>query len=196
MSKVWEKFKALPNSSKAFCVLIPLVLASLLFAWYDKTPIPSTQLFSQATPIKGTNVTKTEVTLTSNKIKIIPKSAVKKSITPLPAEVDDKSVEVLDTAEVAPSENGTKVISVVNTETGETKIYTKENPPDLFAFENRWRVGVGYGVGTEGTTAKIFGEYTALRVGKFHFGVQSEIVTTTYRSPEAKVLAVIDYRNK
>ena len=194
MSKIWEKFKGVSGGAKALVIITQLVVLALLASWYDEAPVVSPTVYVAHPAIKGTAVPKVFVPVTS--VKVIPKSVVKKALPNLPPELDEENIEVTDTAEVPASENGTKVISTINTVTGETTLITKPNARALMAFENRWRVGIGYGVGTEGTTAKLFGEYTAARVGNFHIGAQAEIVTTTYRSPEAKILAVIDYRNK
>ena len=192
MSTIWEKFKALPGERKALLVFIPLIVTAMLAAWYDQAPPVNTKTFVTPPAIKGTAVPKVDVPVKT--VKVIPKGTVKKAIPNLPPEIDDEDTEVTDTAEVPASENGTKVISTINVVTGETKIITKPNEPSLFAFENKRRIGVGYGIGTSGTTAKLFGEYGFLRIGNVHISVQGEIVTTPLNSPEARVSALADYR--
>jgi hypothetical protein len=134
------------------------------------------------------------VPLKNGKVKVIPKKDAKKAIPDLPPEVDEADVEVTATAELPPSENGSKVVATINTTTGESKIIAKENPAPLFAFESKRRIGVGYGYSTEGTTAKVFGEWSFIRIGNVHVGVQGEISAATTRAPEAKAQATLDYR--
>lgn len=197
MSIVWEKFKALPGERKALCVFIPLILMALIASWYDKTPQRRANSgFPQAPPIAGTEGGKTDVKIKPGTVKVIPKKKVKDAVDPLPPEVDEPDIEVTATAEVPPSEAGTQVISTINVTTGDTKIFQKENKLPLIGFESLKRIGVGYGYSTRGTTAKVYGDYSFLRVGVFHLGVQAEIEATTTRVPEAKAMAIIDCRWK
>jgi hypothetical protein len=128
-------------------------------------------------------------------VKVLPKDKVDKKV-PLPPEIkNDTRKEITATAEAPPSETGTDIISVVDTTTGETTISTKPKPADFIEFENKRRLGVGYGVSTNGgPTGKIFGEWTFLRVAGAHVGIQAELNSTFSKSPEAKAYAVIDYR--
>lgn len=194
MGVLIEKFKSLPGEKKALCVFIPLILVAMLSAWYDNSDAPTKKQFTPAAPIAGTAVTKESVKIQSGVVKVIPKAQVKKSVKPLPPEIDNDDIEVTGTGEVPPSISGTKVISTIDKITGDTKIYTKANPIPLFAFESMKRIGVGYGYSTEGTVAKVFGEYGFARIGNFHLGVQAEIEAATSRDPEAKILGLVDYR--
>lgn len=193
MSTVWEKFKALPTEQKAFCLFIPLILVAMLAAWYDKTPA-KTDKYTQPPAIEGTDVPKRSVKLKNGTVKVIPKEVIEDAIDPLPPEIEDPDVEVTATAEVAPSEAGSKVIATMNITTGDTSLLVKENPLPLFAFESKKRIGVGYGYTPEGSIAKVYGEWGFLRVGAFHVGVQTEIEAATNKAPAAKALGLIDYR--
>lgn len=194
MSWLWEKFKALPTEYKAFSLLVPLILVAAIVAWYSPSPVPPGPDFTQPPAIKGTDVPKEDKPLASGKVRVIPKKKVKDAVKQFPKELEPDEVEVLDTAELPATENGYKVISSINTTTGESKLLTKENSPPLFAFENKKRVGIGYGIGTQGTTAKVLGEWSFLRVGNAHVSVQGEIKATTASSPEATASVLVDYR--
>jgi hypothetical protein len=193
MSRFWDWFKAQPGERKALMAFVLLIVLAMLAAWYDKTPTPSKQ-FTQAKPIQGTAVPKQDAKVANGTVKVIPKAVVKKAVELPPEVADDDDKEVTATAETPPSENGTKIISVIDKTTGNTVILTKENPVPLFAFENKRRLGVGYGVGSEGTAGKIFGEYTFLRVGNFHLGAQAELSSAATKGPEVRAQAILDYR--
>ncbi|BCS54061.1 hypothetical protein [Geobacter sp. SVR] len=189
-----DEFKQLPARTKALLLFLVLAIISMLFTWYSPE-VPASRTYAQAPAIKGTaNLPKTAVPVVGGTVKVLPKKLVNK-VTPLPDEViNDDEKEVTATGEIPPSENGSKVVSVIDTKTGDTVLITKVNPPPLFAFENKRRIGVGYGIGTAGPTAKLFGEYTFLRVGNFHLSAEAEINATATRQTEAKAMAQIDYR--
>jgi len=196
MSTLHEKFKQLPAERKALSLFVFLGVLAMIAAWYDTTPTPTAtpRMMAPAPPISGTDVPKQNTPLKTGTVKTIPKKKVSTTVD-LPAEIlDGGEIEVTDTAQAPPSENGTRVISTINVTTGDTRIYTQPNPPSLFAFENKRRIGVGYGLSTQGPTAKVFAEWTFLRVGSFHVSAQAELAASEARSPEAKMLAVIDYR--
>jgi hypothetical protein len=196
MSILLDKFKALPTERKAFCMFIPVMVMALFFSWYSPANLPVEQkVFAPAAPIKGTDVPKVEKKIKKGTIKVIPKGTVEKKVTPLPPEIkNNDAVEVMDTAEVPPSEWGHKVISSINTDTGDTSLYVKENTPDLFAFESKKVVGAAYGYSTSGTVAEIYGSYQFLRVGNVHVGIRGEVIAETMRAPEAKILGTAEYR--
>lgn len=193
MSAILDRFKNLSGETKALFVFIPLILIAMLSAWYDKPVVVAPQGYTQAPAIKGTATTKVEVPIKLGKVKIIPKAVVKKAIPELPPEIDNDSTEVTGTAVIPPSETGTDVVTTIDTITGDTKIISKPKELSLFAFESKASIGLGYGYSTSGTVADVHGTYQFLRVGNAHVGVRGEIVATSYRSPEAKILATIDY---
>lgn len=194
MGTLWTKFKSQSNERKALSVFIILILISMIAAWYDSPNTPnSNKKYTQAEAIKGTDTPKVDVKVQSGTVKVIPKAIIKKSIKPLPPEIDSDNIEVTDTAEVPPSEAGTKIITTIDTITGDTKIYQKANPIPLFAWESKRRVGVGYGVSTSGPIVKVAAEYGFLRVGNFHLGVQAEIEAGAVRTPEVKAFGLANY---
>lgn len=194
MSKVWEHIKQASLKVKLIAGFCLVLITAMIFSWYTPEPAVTTPGFNTAPPIAGTAGPKVDVTLPSGKVKVIPKGKLDTAVNPLPAAIHEDDNEVTATAEVPPSENGTQVLAVLKKSTGETTILTKENQPDFFAVESKKRIGVGYGYGSEGSHAKAFGEYTFLRIGSFHIGVQGEIEAATSKSPEAKALAIVDYR--
>ncbi len=189
-----EVFKSLPLVVKVTCVVVPLAVIAMIVAWYKPEPKVPQEGFNTAPPIVGTAVSKKTAKVATGTVKVIPKDVIKDAVEPLPEEVEKDNIEVLDTAEVPPSENGSKVLSLIDTNTGETKLVVKENKQSLFGFEDKKRIGVGYGYSSEGTTARVNGEWTFLRVGSFHLGVLAEIAATTAKAPEAKALGIVDYR--
>lgn len=172
-------------------ILCPLLLLSAFCTWLKPERKGPTGVFTTPPVLIASH---TKIPLNIPYIKIIPKSAVKKKYPVLPPEIEPEEVEVVATADLPPSENGTEVISIFNTTDQEVSIITKEKPAPLFAFEDKKRVGVGYGYSTDGNTAKVYGEWSFLRVGNIHASVQGEISTTAVQGPEAKSMLTIDYR--
>lgn len=186
------EIKELPARTKALGLFLLLAIVSLVFSWYNPTPKGSPN-FTTAKPISGTSsIPKKEVVVAKGTVKVLPKNLVNKK-TPIPPEIlNDESKEISATADVPPSEAGSEVISVIDVNTRETVLMTREKQLSLFAFENKGRVGVAYGISNYGTTGKVYADWTFLRIAKAHLGAQVEINSTTTREPEAKALIKID----
>lgn len=186
---MWQKIKELPSETKALLLMLCLCVLSVVAGYFQDSPPPlSKKEFTAPPPITGTiSVPKESITLPA--VRVYKKKEIAKKVD-LPKEVlaDDKK-EVTATAELPPTKGGAEVISVID-EAGNTKIYAKEKPLPFFQFIDEKRIGAGYGITTKGQQAKVYGEWSFLRVGSMHLGIQGEANSL----PEAKVFAVIDYR--
>ena len=191
-----EFLKQIPAALRVGFLLLLLTLLSVLYAWYTPVTPEPLPVFTKPAPIPSVkDLNKEDVALAQAIVKALPKAKVVKKIKLPPEVVNNPAIQITDTAELPPSTHGTEVVSTIDTTTGETTILSKPKPVPLFEFENQKRIGVGYAVlDSKGTSAKVYGEYTALRVGNFHVGVQADLTIRSYDLPEAKVLGVIDYR--
>lgn len=191
---LWTKYKNLPAIWKAGSAFILLMIVSAIFAWYSPDTKGDPKKFTQATAIPGTaTIPKVEVPVAGGKIRVIPKDKVGKKIVLPPEILLDPKKELVATGVAPASETDTDIIVTTDTSTGDTTVSLKPQAASLMAFENKLRLGVGYGIGTEGNTAKIFAEWGFVRVGSIHGAVQGEINATATRQPEAKIMGVAYY---
>lgn len=178
-------------------VLAVLALIAGLAAWYKPTlPALPTNTYTEApAQPKAGAVPKVDVEV--KKVKVIPKGTAVKVIKDLPPEVaTDDNTEVTNTATTGPSKAGVDIVTVINKETGETKILAKEKSRSLIEFLNEKRIGLAYGITTDNGQqfGKVFGEWTFLRVGSVHVGVQADIRAKQFGNAEGTAVAVVDYR--
>jgi hypothetical protein len=189
-----EHIKNLPVKTKALTLFVSIAVIAAVVAMFAYKPKAGNQ-FTAAPPIQAVvGIPSVDTKVTNGTVKTLSKARVAKKID-LPADIaQDPKKEVTATAETAASENGTEIITTIDTETGTTQVFFREKEAPLFAFENKKRIGVAYGVGTEGNTLKVFGEWTFARVSNVHLSLQGEVADSMRRGPEAKAFAVIDYR--
>ena len=178
-------------------VIAVIALIAGLVAWYKPSlpALPSNTYVEAPAQPKAGAVPKVDVEV--KKVKVIPKGTAVKVIKDLPEEVvTDTNTEVTNTATTGPSKAGVDIVTVINKETGETKILVKEKSRSLIEFLNEKRIGVAYGITTENGQqfAKVFGEWTVLRVGSVHVGVQADIRAKQSGATEGAATAVLDYR--
>lgn len=192
---MWEKVKALKGETKAFLILLVLLVCSLFYGWYlpdEKLPTKTPIALPAVSSVNS--VPKVEVPVP--KLKVYKKPDIGKKVALPLAVITDDNKQVTAVVDVPPSRGGTEVISVTDIETGDTVIHAREKELPLLAFETMKRIGVGYGVGTSGMEAKAFGEFTFARIGAFYLSAYAEINAGAVRAPEAKVLATVDYRTQ
>lgn len=187
LAKAWGIFIA---------AAVVAVVGIALWSCYPSVQTPPKAKEPQlATPAKETTkVQKESVSVSGGKVVVLKKEQVKKEVI-IPQEVADnpqKQITAVVTTPPAPA--GTEVISVVNTDTGITQIYATPKEPSLFEFVNQKRVGVAYGLSSGGTTLKVFGEWTVIRISKVHIGLQAEATAASTESPSAKGMIFVDYR--
>lgn len=189
-----EKYSSLPMQSKAFLLVLLLPLLALVINWYKPDPKPvATPVYTQAQPSKDVaSVPKKKMPLKQGAT-VLDKEKLKDKVD-LPPEVEEGDDEVTSVTEAPPSDTKTTIVTTIDPNTGNTKVYVKPEKPDLFEFENKKRIGVGYGYSTEGTHARVLGDWTFFRVGAFHLSVAGEVNAVTNHAPDAKVLGIVDYR--
>ena len=178
---------------KAGMLLVAVMVCAMIYGFYhDERTAPQKQ-FVEAPAIPAIKTVPQE-DIAVPKVRVYRKAEAVKKLHLPGAVAIDSAKQVTSTAEVAPSKAGSEVVSVLDTTTGVTSMLVKEKPLPFFGVENQKRIGIGYGGGTRGPEAKLFGEWTAVRVGGFYVGAQTEISAGSGQRPEAKAFAVIDYR--
>ena len=98
-------------------------------------------------------------------VKIIPAAVVKKK---LPRATKRDSQEWVDTADIPPAPNGAKVVTKIDTITGETTNDVEINSAPWFAFERGNTVGAAYEAGTQGNKAAVYYKRDVLRIKDVH----------------------------
>jgi hypothetical protein len=173
------------------------MLLAALKAWYTPPAAPTQPGFVAAKPIATLAAVPTvAISLpATTKLQVLPKEQVVAKLPALPAEITTNPTQQITATATAPASTaGTQIVSTLNTQTGITTIYTKPIEPKLFELVNLRRIGAGYGLSNGGQTAKVFGEWSFLRVGNAYVGVQAEMTAQTNSAVDARGLLVMDYR--
>lgn len=98
------------------------------------------------------------------------KEIVKKLDIPEPIKSDPKQ-EVIANAEVKASERDTSVITTIDTETGEAKIFTKEKPSKLFEIQLKAEYGVYAGASTSGAMGFVYAKILPAKIKGAEIGI-------------------------
>lgn len=95
---------------------------------------------------------------------------------PVPGAAND--LQVTATAELPRSDNGTQVISVINTQTGESTIVAKETPAPWFQFRNDRAIGVRYGLNQHlVNVGNVYGKWGFLRIKSIWLSTYADLAT-------------------
>jgi len=173
-----------------------VMLLAALKAWYTPPAAPTQPGFVAAKPIATLAAVPTvAISLpATTKLQVLPKEQVVAKLPALPAEVTQNPAQQITATATAPASTaGTQIVSTLDTTTGVTSIYTKPIEPKLFELVNQRRIGAGYGLSSGGYTAKVFGEWSFLRVGNAYVGVQADM-TAQNGAVDARGMLIVDYR--
>jgi hypothetical protein len=125
--------------------LIILVSVSAIWGWFFKAPdiraLPvwnEAQQIKTVTKIKRVSVPGPEKIITIEKEKVVEKLKLPDWIK------EDKNLQVIATAEIAPYKGKTDAITLMNTQTGASQIQVKQRPLPFAALDNTASVGVAY----------------------------------------------------
>lgn len=189
---MWEKIKALKGETKAMIVMAVLMLSAMIYGYYhENTKLPTKTPVVLPTTHAAESVAKDVVTVP---LKVYRKPDIGKKVKLPEGVLDDPHKQIPAVSDVPPSTGGTEVVAIVDTITGDVTLNARAKELPLLGFENQKRIGVGYGIGTEGTEAKVFCSWTYARVGKVYLSAEGEINARTAKTPEAKAMATLDYR--
>lgn len=174
-------------------VITVLAVASALWGWYHPTvDLRVLPIWNEVPQVKEIVKFKRVEVPGPERLVIIEKEKIVKELDLPPQVALDNATQVTAVGEIrhCEDEGKTIVVSTINTETGESKLIEKPVPPPLFKFKNQKELGIRYGFTTQGHEADIFGRWTFLRVGAFHFAVYGELNS----QPHAKAMAEATYR--
>lgn len=188
-----EKLRNLRTETKAFLLLFTVMVGGVIFGVsLSDSPLPPLKPTIATVSPKVSSVKKEVVAVPA--LKVYKKSEVVKKVEIPDAIKNDPNKQITAVVDTKPSKGGSEIVAVVDVVTGETIITERPKPIPLFEFVNEKKIGAGYGVGTAGNTAKLFVAYDAIRVDKFHLGLQAEAVLSELRSPTANAMVTVDYR--
>lgn len=173
------------NNKLAFALycLIALAATSAIWNWYKPQPTIQRQ-FAPAPEAKETAQIERE-TVPVKSIQAINKEKAAKRLNLPPSVKEDKSKAVTSTAEVTTKEGRIIAANILDTSTGVSEIYTKEEK-SFFGFPSNKEIGIRYGASTEGMEGNIYGRWQFLRAGNAYLGAYGEIDTS------AKAKAMVD----
>lgn len=122
--------------------------------------------------------------VTIEKIKVVEKLGLPSGI------ANDPNQVITGNADLAASEGGTSVVSVLNTTTGETQLIAKEKPLSLFGFPSDVEAGIRYGLSTDTVQqGQVYGRWQFLRVGNIYLGAYADMST----KPEARAMLDVSF---
>jgi len=147
-------------------VIILIFVLILLGAWYKREDLAKRFTTPPAPSIKVEYRDGPERIVYLNRPALVKKDLLPESVKRNP----DK--EVTAVATVPEHKGDTTVIAVIDTDTGETTLETRQERPSLFELSNVKTVGIRYDINRKGT---LYGSYEFLRVGNFHAELYGEI---------------------
>lgn len=152
--------------------IIGLVMAaSLVYDWL-KWEDPVTKVEYREVPKIVERVKVVEIPI--EKIVIIDREDLEKKIPKLAETIKEKE-EVTATGVIPPYKGKTDVASVIDTESGKSKIVAKRRPLSTFQLMSETEIGTRLGISTYGGLATdIYGRWTFLRIKKGYFGIYAE----------------------
>ena len=119
------------------------------------------------------------------------KAAIKKKLPLLAPELESTSRQVIANADIPATRGGASAVTVLDTDTGESRILVREKAPPLVEFTNEGAVGLRYGINEElKKEGTLYGRWNVLRIGRVHVGAYADVSTTS----EATAQASIEYR--
>lgn len=187
---MWNKIS---TKTKLISLLIVLITASLLYKWYSPSTSQEPTMVTEAPTAKAVDsIPKKEVPM--KKLVVYDKKQVAKKVNLPDSVVDDLDEEVTSVSDVAASKAGVTVTTVVDKETGITKVYQEPKKLPLFGLGGEARVGVGYSVGTGGPEVNVHGQYDFFRAGNFYGHVRGEVYQKSKGgTTEARGTVGVDY---
>lgn len=119
------------------------------------------------------------------------KAAIKKKLPLLAPELEPTSRQVIANADIPATRGGASAVTVLDTDTGESRILVREKAPPLVEFVNEGAVGLRYGINEElKKEGTLYGRWNVLRVGRVHVGAYADVTTDS----EATAQVSMEYR--
>jgi hypothetical protein len=175
-------------------LLIVLLAAALVYAWFfkgDKVPVGQ---YAEAKPEKEVkDIPKQEIVI--KHVHVYDKGKVSKALN-LPKEItDNPAKQVIADAEIKSSERAQSAVTVIDTESGESTVLTKEKAYSWLEFRNVKEVGIRAGYGFDGVQGDIFARWHFMRVKGVNLSVYGEATGAVQsRNIKAKAMLETSYR--
>jgi hypothetical protein len=119
-------------------------------------------------------ITKEEIT--PKKVVIYKKDDAAKVLPIPPAIAKDPAKQITATADIKPTPNGVTAVTIFDTNTGVSEIFVEQKKAPWFAFQDTNRVGVSYGIKTNGATeVGIHYERDVLRIKDLYLSGRVEV---------------------
>ena len=157
----------------ALLVITVLAIASALWSWYNPPTHIVKEYVEVKTPVPYRVVSK--VTVTVEKIVVLEKKVVlTKEVWPdWFAKDDNKQLTAI--GDVTAYRGTTRVASIIDTKTGQSELVQNRLPLPLFSFENEKRIGMRYGIGSDGTELNFYADWTFFRIGNVYIAGYAEV---------------------
>jgi hypothetical protein len=178
--------------TNALLIIALIAVASAVYSWYRPPKIVTQTRYVEVPKEKVVARIKTVKVPGPERIVTIEKERIVKALE-LPESVgNDQDKQIIANADIPCDEsvNGQSVVTVMDTQTGESRILAKPKPLPLVGFENRKEIGARYGLTNEGPEVDVYGRWDFLRVGSLHLGVYGEVNSQA----EAKAMMQVGYR--
>jgi len=178
--KIGELIKtwlAKPHFTGTIIILL-LLFAGIIYAisWH-KAP-ENNQVYIEPTQIREVvkwKIKKVMVPVEFKNIPVLNKEDVVKRIQGLPESfTTNPDEQAATTGEVKPWKGKTNVVSIINTKTGNSHLYTKQIPLPFFQFKNEGEWGGEAGYSDRGKTGAIFVKDNLVRIGAFDGYIRGE----------------------
>jgi hypothetical protein len=156
----------------AVFVLLLLSVSSSIYSWLNPQVVTKTE-FTRVPEIREVvKIRKLKVPV-KEVVTVEKKEAVGKLA--LPAWLkEDENKQVLATGSIEPYEGKTNVVSVLDTETGDSSVLARQEPLPFIAFESVKEIGIRAGITTEGYGGDIYGRWSFARIGNIHAAFYAE----------------------
>jgi hypothetical protein len=176
LRRVWTFVTSINHHVLWLVVVLIAIFLSLLYSWNHPVQVGG-PTYVQINPIKEVIHIK-KVTVPIDKIVVLEKNELIKKLSGLPQSFIDNPLEQgTTTGVVKRSRTDTNVISIINTGTGESYLYSKSVPQKLLGFSQDKTWGGRFGIDRDGQKAEVFGGMDFYRIGPAYLGGYTEIGT-------------------
>jgi hypothetical protein len=91
-----------------------------------------------------------------------------------PSVAADTAKKIIATGKLDADERPYTLSAVLDVETGDSQVYARPDPLPWIGPGRQGAVGIAYGIGNEGPTARIYARHDLLRIKALHAGVRAE----------------------